>query len=88
MGGLGFVARGIAEALAVFAFQDHIDRLEVAARSLTKMGPVKIASAIDLEISDLPPPETVQGLWQSTPSAVVPRNRQRRPSSGFTISTL
>ena len=48
----------------------------------------KIASAIDLEISDLPPPETVLGLWQSTPSAVVPRSRQRRPSSGFTISTL
>ena len=30
--------------------------------SATKTGPVKIASVIGLEISDLPPPETVQGL--------------------------
>jgi hypothetical protein len=37
------------------------------ARSLTKLGAVKMASAIDFEISDLPPPETVHGLWQSSP---------------------
>ena len=27
---------------------------------------------MDLAISDLPPPETVQGLWQRRPSAAVP----------------
>jgi len=31
---------------------------------------------IDLEISDLPPPETVQGLWQKVPSASVPTSFQ------------
>ena len=31
-----------------------------------------MASARLLEISDLPPPETVQGLWQSVASAWVP----------------
>ena len=49
---------------------------------------VIIASDRDLEISDLPPPETVQGLWQKVPSAVVPISRQRWPAVGLTISTL
>jgi len=30
----------------------------------TKTGPEMMAPAIDLEISDLPPPDTVLGLWQ------------------------
>ena len=41
-----------------------------------------------LEISDLPPPETVQGLWQSVPSATVPTSRQARFPGGFSIRTL
>ena len=36
--------------------------------------------AIDLEISDFPPPETVHGLWHSVPSARVPTSRQARPA--------
>ena len=31
-----------------------------------------IASAIDFEISDLPPPETVDGLWHAVAVADVP----------------
>lgn len=31
-----------------------------------------IASAMDLEISDLPPPETVEGLWRTVAAAAVP----------------
>ena len=38
-----------------------------------------VASLIDLEISDFPPPETVHGLWQTVASAAVPTNRQARP---------
>jgi hypothetical protein len=30
------------------------------------------ASAIDLEISDLPPPETVDGLWHTVLRGAVP----------------
>ena len=59
-----------------------------AFKSLTMTEAVIIASDRDLEISDLPPPETVQGLWQKVPSAVVPMSRQRWPAVGFTISTL
>ncbi len=36
-----------------------------ASKSATKVVPIVMASAIDLEISDLPPPETVDGLWQT-----------------------
>ena len=46
-----------------------------------------MASLIDLEISDLPPPETVLGLWQRVPSATVPISRQARLSDGFSIRT-
>src|ERR1044071_6035632 len=41
-------------------------------KSAVKMGPSIMASTMDLEISDLPPPDTVQGLWQSVPSPAVP----------------
>ena len=39
--------------------------------------------AIDLEISDLPPPETVQGLWQSVPRGREPTSRHAVPASCF-----
>jgi hypothetical protein len=41
-------------------------------KSAMNTGPGRMASEMALEISDLPPPETVQGLWQSVPSATVP----------------
>ena len=34
---------------------------------------------MDFEISDLPPPETVQGLWQSVPRGREPTSRQAVP---------
>jgi hypothetical protein len=51
--------------------------------SATKTGPEKVASAMDLEISDLPPPETVQGLWQRVDSPEVPVRRQPSFPRGF-----
>ena len=53
-----------------------------------KTGPYSTASVRGLEISDFPPPETVQGLWQTIPSETVPTSRQERLPLGFTISTL
>ena len=47
-----------------------------------------MASEMDLEISDLPPPETVHGLWQKVPSETVPINRQARLPGGFSMWTL
>ena len=49
--------------------------LKSESKSLIKKDPVIIESEIDFDISDLPPPETVQGLWISTPSAVVSTSR-------------
>ena len=47
-----------------------------------------MASEIGFEISDLPPPETVQGLWHNVPSAIVPMSRQARPAGGFSMWIL
>ena len=52
------------------------------------MGPNSTALPIDLEISDLPPPETVQGLWQNTPSASVPTSRQDGAEGCFSMLSL
>ena len=51
-------------------------------------GPWIIASEMSLDISLFPPPETVAGLWQYTPSSVVPTSLQRLLSCGRDISTL
>ncbi len=42
---------------------------------------------MDLEISDLPPPETVQGLWQRVPCASEPTSRQAVPPDCFSRRT-
>ncbi|HOL80593.1 MAG TPA: hypothetical protein PLP99_02405 [Ignavibacteriales bacterium] len=41
-----------------------------------KNGPYRMELPIHLEISDLPPPDTVEGLWQKVPSATVPTSLQ------------
>jgi hypothetical protein len=46
-----------------------------------------IASEMGLEISDLPPPETVHGLWQNAPSGNVPMSRQLGAAWCFAIRT-
>ena len=51
--------------------------------SFTKMGARWIMESSALEISDLPPPETVHGLWQRTPSGRVPIRRQVVPPDCF-----
>ena len=53
-----------------------------------KNGACMIESEMDLEISDLPPPETVLGLWQNVPSAVVPTSRHWPESASFSRRTL
>src|ERR1017187_123391 len=57
-------------------------------KSAINTGPWMIASVIGLEISDFPPPETVQGLWQSVGSAPVPTSRHERLPGGFSMWTL
>ena len=42
---------------------------------------------MDLEISDLPPPETVDGLWHSVPSAAEPTSRHDVPPRCFSSHT-
>ena len=42
----------------------------------TKNDPGSTASVRLLLISDLPPPDTVHGLWQKAPSGTVPTSRQ------------
>jgi hypothetical protein len=41
-----------------------------------------------LLISDLPPPDTVHGLWQKAPSGTVPMSRQLGAAPCFAIRTL
>ena len=55
-------------------------------KSATNTGPLMMASLMDFEISDLPPPDTVQGLWQSVGSVAAPMSRHARPG-GFSILT-
>ena len=52
-------------------------------KSVTKTGPLRMMLPIDLEISDLPPPDTVHGLWHSTPSARDATRRHAVPSICF-----
>ncbi len=54
----------------------------------TKNDPGSTASTRLLLISDLPPPETVHGLWQNAPSGTVPTSRQLGAAWCFSIRTL
>ena len=57
-------------------------------KSAMKNGPCMMASVTGLEISLLPPPETVLGLWISVPSAVVPIRRHWPESRSCSKRTL
>src|SRR6188474_2473264 len=51
-------------------------------KSATKADPTMKASVMALEISDLPPPDTVAGLWQDVAFGAVPTSVQVLGSCG------
>ena len=54
-----------------------------SSKSATKAVPKMKASVMALEISDLPPPETVAGLWHEVGFATVPTRCQEVRSLGW-----
>ena len=61
----------------------RLHRAEIERRPASVM-----LAEMGLEISDFPPPDTVQGLWQKVGSATVPTKRQMRPPGGLSMCTL
>src|SRR5512139_103941 len=53
-----------------------VTRSMSASKSATKADPTMNASVIALEISDLPPPDTVAGLWHDVAFGTVPMRVQ------------
>ena len=79
----------VPEPLRVIVSQQRLHGVHVFVRkSAIKNGACMMESEMDLEISDLPPPDTVLDLWQRVPSAVVPISRHCPESASFSRRTL
>ena len=65
--------RGVEEAPREVAVEDRRSTESMSvSKSATNADPTMKASVIALEISDLPPPETVAGLWHDVAFGTVP----------------